>query len=61
MSWMVYVDSIPTWVCRSMEQAAELAAPYVDDQRTVAIERRTSSLNEVWIYDRIAHRWLVQD
>jgi hypothetical protein len=44
-----------------MEQAAELAAPYVDDQRAVAIERRTSSLNEIWIYDRSAHRWLVQD
>ncbi|MPZ43144.1 MAG: hypothetical protein GEV05_07070 [Betaproteobacteria bacterium] len=61
MSWLVYVDSIPTWVCASMEQAAELAAPYAEDQRTLAIEQRTSSVSQTWLYDRPTQRWVVEE
>jgi hypothetical protein len=61
MGWLVYVDSVPTLVCASMEQAEELAAPYVEDQRSVSIERRTSSLNQSWIYDRLTQRWVIEE
>jgi hypothetical protein len=61
MGWLVYVDSVPTLVCASMKQAEELAAPYIEDQCIVAIERRTSTVNQTWIYDRPTQRWVVEE
>ena len=62
MTYTVFVDDLATYVSTSLENAKELAEPYVGLGRSVAIRQYDDeSPPEAWRYDFGRYEWVALD